>query len=73
MSTPTLHELNQHLYAAMLPDTHALPAAKAKRGAKAAAPQYSPEQLSVLAAAGLDPATAGPEAVAAVLAAAGLA
>lgn len=65
-----LHDLNKHLFAAMLPETHG---AKRKPGKTATpAPQYSAEQLATLAAASIDPATADSETVAAVLAAANL-
>jgi hypothetical protein len=70
---PTLHELNQHLFAAMLPDTHGFDKADApkpaKAGKKAAAKaEYTAEQLEILTAAGItDPAAADPQTVAAIL------
>jgi hypothetical protein len=72
--SPTLHDLNQHLYAQLLPDTHkvpdAAPAPKGRGGKKAAAANgaYTAEQLEVLNAAGIDdPAAADPQTVAAIL------
>jgi hypothetical protein len=67
--SPTLHELNQHLYAAMLPDTHKVPdATAAKPGKKAKGAKYTAEQLELLKEAGiLDPAAADPQTVAAIL------
>lgn len=86
MTTPTLAELNRHLFAAMLPETHALgPKAKGRvaavtakdraavqelREAGLAKPEYTPEQLAALAAAGItDPTTKSAEEIAAILAA----
>lgn len=67
MSNPSLHELNQHLYARLLPDTHAVPEAKTtggKKGGKKGEPKDTPapdalpelndEQLAILKAAGIE-------------------
>lgn len=74
MPAPTLHELNQQLFAQLLPETHG---PKGKRAGKPAtsnqqqtptALQYSAEQLQILAAAGIaDPAAADQQTVAAIL------
>lgn len=83
MTNPTLAELNRHLFAAMLPETHALENTKpAKPGKKAslekpadpvtdpAAPTYTAEQLATLAALGIsDPSTKTAEEIAAILSA----
>jgi hypothetical protein len=68
-----LHDLNQHMFAALLPETHSPKALKARAKAikadeQPAAPQYTAEQLEILKAAGIDdPATADPQTVAAFL------
>lgn len=67
-NTPTLHELNAHLFAAMLPDTHAIEQAAAPKAKRAKAAAYTAEQLEILKAAGIDdPAAADPQTVAAIL------
>lgn len=72
MPEMTLHELNQALFAQLLPDTHGLKKGKRPAGtqpqATAPATPYSAEQLQILTAAGInDPAAADPQTVAAIL------
>lgn len=63
MSIP-LHELNKHLNADILPQTHALEAPAARK--------FSKQEVAACKAAGVDPAALSAEELAAVVAAANL-